>query len=139
MRLIGDKMALFGFGGLNGLLLEFTTPDKINPMTIFATSGVLAAAAGIAELLNSERPFNTRNALGSLLNSGLLGIGVAMGWYHWFLSKGLVFALMATCLFVGFGGLPIATQARRLIGAWFGRWFLPPTPPPPTTENKDAK
>lgn len=116
-------LALFGVGGLATLFVEWATPEKISPVVIFIVSGLLASSAGIGELLASERPFNARNIASAVFNCGLLGVGVSMVWHSYFAGKGMLFILMGTCLFIGYGGLPITVAARKNLGKWIGKYI----------------
>lgn len=78
--------------------------DGWTPLIIFASSFGIAALSGLAALLRS--PANELTALritSSVLNSGLLGLGISLLWYIQ-LQENLYF-LVGVCAIAGLGGM----------------------------------
>lgn len=75
----------------------------INIYGVFASSFIVAALAGLAALLRSGSKISLLGIISSLLNSGLLGLGISLIWYTRFRDN-LCF-LVGICLMAGLGGM----------------------------------
>ena len=62
----------------------------------------LSAVAGVASLLRSPNTISRRTIISSVLNSGLLGLGIGLVWLLTFREN--PYALVGTCLLFGLGG-----------------------------------
>jgi hypothetical protein len=72
----------------------------------FVTFGV-AALAGIASLLRSNKPADVRSCLTVALNSGLFGAGLAMFWYEWWGGAEKPALMVGASVIAGLGGLAL--------------------------------
>lgn len=77
--------------------------DTVSPIGVFAASFCLSGFAGLAALLRSGKPLNLLNVFSSLLNSGLLGLAMAMVWYMRFQEN--IYFLVGVCVLAGLGGM----------------------------------
>lgn len=88
-----------------------TTED----VAVFAGAAVLAALAGLASLLRSDAEITSKRVVSSLLNSGILGLGISLLWYAKFQDN--VYFLIGLCVVAGLGGMTtvdmVISAARR--------------------------
>ena len=88
-----------------------------NSTAVFAASFLTAALGGLAALLRSNEPVNRAAVSKATLNSGLLGLGLSLGWYQTYSEN--PFFLVGICLLTGLGGSPsldlILEVVRRLV------------------------
>ena len=82
------------------------------PTQIFLYSSVFAALAGIAAMLRSEKKLTVVGIISSLMNSGLLGLGISLLWYNKF-SENLYF-LVGVCVMAGLGGMTTVDLALKI-------------------------
>ncbi len=75
-----------------------TTED----LAVFAGAGILSALAGLASLLRSNVDLTRKKVASALLNSGILGVGIALLWYTKFQEN--VYFLIGLCVVAGLGG-----------------------------------
>ena len=71
---------------------------------IFLIAAMVSALAGVAALLRTKQVITAYNLLGALLNSGLLGLCVALLWYKKFIDN--PYFLVGICVLAGLGGMP---------------------------------
>lgn len=77
--------------------------DEIAPITVFLSSFGVAATAGLAALLRSNKKLTFVSVFSSLLNSGLLGLGISLLWYTKFRDN--IYFLVGVCVLAGLGGM----------------------------------
>jgi len=102
-----------------------------NPLLIFASSFGLASCAGLAALLRSGRPPTPLQVANAMLNSGLLGLGLALLWYERFRDN--IYALVGMTVLAGMGGASFVDLALALVRTFLVR-ALPPQPDRSTRE-----
>lgn len=73
------------------------------PTTLFLAC-LVSGLAGLAALLRSGKPLTWLGVLSAFLNSGLLGLGLAMVWATQFQET--PHTLVGICVLVGLGGMP---------------------------------
>lgn len=77
--------------------------EEINPIGVFVSSFGVSAFAGLAALLRSGNKLTRIGVISALLNSGLLGLAIALLWYTKF--QGNIYFLIGTCVLSGLGGM----------------------------------
>jgi hypothetical protein len=70
---------------------------------VFAASFGVSGFAGLAALLRSGNQLTSKSVISAGLNSGLLGLGVCLVWYHQYVND--VHMLLGLCLLSGLGGM----------------------------------
>jgi len=70
---------------------------------VFITAFLVAGFSGLASLLRSEDEVKFRNISKYFLNSGILGLAVAMLWYNSYIET--PFFLLGLCIVVGLTGI----------------------------------
>lgn len=76
--------------------------EHANPIYVFVSSFFLASFAGGAALLRSGAPLNWKSVLSSTLNSGLIGLAIALLYITQF-GDNVYFLIGSACL-AGMGG-----------------------------------
>lgn len=76
--------------------------DKLNPIHVFISAFGVSSFAGLAALLRAGKPINVVAVFSAILNSGLLGLALALLWYHKFQDN--VYFLIGICVLAGLGG-----------------------------------
>jgi len=88
-----------------------------NSTAVFTASFLTAALGGLAALLRSNEAVTKTAVSKATLNSGLLGLGLALVWYQTYSEN--PFFLIGICLLTGLGGSPsldlILEVVRRLV------------------------
>ncbi len=110
-------------------------PEALSPIGVFVASFGVSAFAGLAALLRSGVPLNWKVASTSLLNSGCLGLGIALVWYNAYQDN--IYFLVGVCLLSGLGGMTtiefVLDAVRR-----FSVGFLPGSRKQEEAEKKDV-
>lgn len=76
--------------------------EQANPIYIFISAFGVSSFAGLAALLRTGKPINMIAIFSAILNSGLLGLALALLWYHKFQDN--VYFLIGICVLAGLGG-----------------------------------
>lgn len=79
--------------------------DKLSPITLFTTAFVISALAGVAALLRSTKELTVRMVVSAILNSGALGLGLALLLFTYF--KENTWFLLGLCILAGLGGMTV--------------------------------
>lgn len=75
----------------------------MEPMKVFASIFLLAAVGGVAALLRSKTRITARLVISACLNSGLIGLVIALIWYSQYKDTNLWF-LIGISVLAGLGG-----------------------------------
>ena len=78
-------------------------PDRLDPVTLFVTAFTISAMAGVAALLRTNKSLTIRIVASAALNSGALGMGIALVLFTVF--KENTWFLLGLCLLAGLGGM----------------------------------
>lgn len=73
-----------------------------SPLGVFISSFGVAAFAGVAALLRGGSKVTTTGLASAVMNSGLVGLGISLLWYHKFQDN--VYFLIGVCVLAGLGG-----------------------------------
>lgn len=76
--------------------------EKINPLTVFLSAFGVSSFAGLAALLRAGKEVNKVSVISAILNSGFLGLAIALLWYTKFQDN--VYFLIGICVLAGLGG-----------------------------------
>jgi hypothetical protein len=92
------------FSGLLAVTLGINESSKgiIEPVKVFAVSFGVSSLAGLAALLRAGKPISWLSVMSSILNSGLMGLCIALLWYTKFQDN--VYFLVGVCVLAGLGG-----------------------------------
>jgi hypothetical protein len=89
---------------------------------VFLAAFAVSALAGMANLLRGNVPVTLKAVASYSLNSGMLGLGVALLWYSQFREN--IHFLVGLCVLAGLGGMATVDFAtggvRKLMGALLG-------------------
>ena len=77
--------------------------EPLSPFGVFVASTLVAGLSGLATLLRSATPLTTKLVVSSLLNSGMLGLGISLIWYARFADNTAF--LVGICVLSGLGGM----------------------------------
>lgn len=83
--------------------------DKINPLYVFLSAFGVSSFAGLAALLRAGKEVNGIAVLSAVLNSGMLGLAIALVWYHKFQDN--IYFLIGICVLAGLGGATLVDFA----------------------------
>lgn len=116
--------------------------DGSAALSVFISAFGVASFAGLAALLRSGESLTAVRVLSSLLNSGLLGLGIALLWYHQFQDN--IYFLVGVCLVAGLSGMATVDfilQALRQFGFSMltGGRFVAPAPNQPSQPEQPAE
>lgn len=87
--------------------------DKINPIYVFLSAFGVSSFAGLAALLRAGKQVNGIAVLSAVLNSGMLGLCIALIWYNKFQDN--IYFLIGICVLAGLGG---ATLVDFMVAAF---------------------
>jgi hypothetical protein len=76
--------------------------DRLNPIYVFVSAFGVSSFAGLAALLRGGKQVTIIAVLSAVLNSGLLGLAIALVWYNKFQDN--VYFLIGICVLAGLGG-----------------------------------
>src|SRR5687768_16849941 len=76
--------------------------DKLNPIYVFLSAFGVSSFAGLAALLRAGKQVDLIATASATLNSGLLGLAIALVWYHKFQDN--IYFLIGICVLAGLGG-----------------------------------
>ena len=86
---------------------------------VFLYAFAISAFCGIAWLLRSSQPINIRTFLSALLNSGMLGIVVALLWFQYYSES--TYFLLGICGLAGIGGVTIVDKLSSVVTDIFAK------------------
>ena len=95
--------------------MESKAMDDPDPLKIFSAAGGIASFAGLAALLRSGRPLNYRSVATAVLNSGILGLAMAMLWFTYWRDN--IYFLVGLCALAGLGGVNMVEFALAVLKA----------------------
>jgi hypothetical protein len=85
--------------------------------SLFAAAFVVSALGGLAALLRSGRPLTRKAVASYTLNSGIVGLGIALVWFHRLRDE--LELLVGLCVVAGLGGMESVGVMREV-----GRRFI---------------
>jgi uncharacterized membrane-anchored protein len=87
--------------------------EKLNPIYVFVSAFGVSSFAGLAALLRAGKQVNSVAILSAVLNSGMLGLAIALVWYNKFQDN--IYFLIGICVLAGLGG---ATLVDFMVAAF---------------------
>jgi hypothetical protein len=79
--------------------------DQLDPLRVFISSFGVSSFAGLAALLRSGKTISVLSVFSAMLNTGLVGLAIALIWYHRFRGNDEnVYFLIGVCVLAGLGG-----------------------------------
>lgn len=79
--------------------------EKMNPLWVFISAFGVSSFAGLASLLRAGKQVNALAVFSAILNSGMLGLGIALVWYTKFQDN--IYFLIGVCVLAGLGGVTV--------------------------------
>lgn len=76
---------------------------QMSPVGLFIACFALTAFAGLAALLRLPAPLTIKSVASSVLNCGLLGLGISLLWYTQFQQN--TYFLVGACVILGLSGM----------------------------------
>lgn len=76
--------------------------EHTTPWGVFLSAASLSSFAGLASLLRSGAKLTVGTVFSAALNSGLLGLGIALLWYTKYQDN--IYFLIGVCVLAGLGG-----------------------------------
>lgn len=104
--------------------------DKDSNLATLISIGVLSSLGGLASLLRSGKNINPREVFAALLNSGLIGIVIALLWWNKFGHDNLYFLVGVSGL-AGIGGASVIDLAVQ----WYAQKFFGASPNQPKGDD----
>ena len=89
--------------------------DKLDPIKAFLAVFSISSFAGLAALLRSGRKLDARAVASSMLNSGLLGLGIGFLWWKYYSGEQNVWFLFGVSLLAGLGGTTMVDFAVQVM------------------------
>ena len=90
-------------------------PEHLHALSVFASAFGVSACAGLATLLRFAKKLSKLSVLSALLNSGLLGLSIALIWYQNYRDEKNVYSLIGFCVLAGMGGSSVTDLAFSLL------------------------
>lgn len=78
--------------------------EHIHALSVFASAFSVSACAGLATLLRFAKKVSKLSVASAILNSGLLGLAIALIWYQNYREEKNVYSLVGFCVLAGMGG-----------------------------------
>lgn len=92
--------------------------NEQNPMAVFLSAFGVSSFAGLAALIrNGKRP-TRMDIFSAMLNSGLIGLALAMLWFHKFQDN--IYFLIGITILAGLGGATMVDFVLTLFRAYLG-------------------
>ncbi len=86
--------------------------DRLNPIYVFLSAFGVSSFAGLAALLRAGKQVSLLSIFSAVLNSGMLGLAIALVWYTKFQDN--IYFLIGICVLAGLGG---ATMVDFIVAA----------------------
>lgn len=88
----------------------------LEPISVFLAAFGTSSFAGLAALLRSGKQLSKMAIASAMLNAGLLGLVIAMVWWHQFSgSEENIYWLIGLCILSGLGGMTVIDFALQLL------------------------
>lgn len=78
--------------------------EHVHALSVFASAFGAASFAGLATLLRFARRISRLSVVSAMLNSGFLGLAIALIWYQNYREAKNVYGLIGICVVAGMGG-----------------------------------
>jgi predicted membrane protein len=80
-------------------------PTQLDPLRIFASAFAVSSFAGLAALLRSGKSVSILSVCSAMLNTGMVGLAIALLWYTKFKgSEENIYFMIGLCVLAGLGG-----------------------------------
>jgi hypothetical protein len=86
----------------------YMVDEYLHALAIFASAFGVASFAGLATLLRFARKLSGILVASAMLNSGFLGLAIALIWYQNYLKAENVPGLLGICVLAGMGGSTVS-------------------------------
>lgn len=78
--------------------------EQFHALSVFASAFGAASFAGLATLLRFARKLSKLSIVSAMMNSGVLGLAIALIWYQNYREAQNVYGLIGICVMAGMGG-----------------------------------
>lgn len=78
--------------------------EDLDPLRTLACAFSVSSFAGLARELRSGRRMSKLAVLSTILNTGLVGGGIACYWLTYYRNEGTLYFMILVCLLAGMGG-----------------------------------
>ena len=78
--------------------------EHLHAVSVFLSAFGAASFAGLATLLRFARKISRLSVVSAMLNSGFLGLAIALIWYQNYRDAKNVYGLIGICVIAGMGG-----------------------------------
>lgn len=89
--------------------------ENIHALSVFVSAFGASSFAGLATLLRFARKLSTLTVVSAMLNSGFLGLAIALIWYQNYRQAENVYGLIGVCVLSGMGGSTLTDLALSLL------------------------
>lgn len=96
---------------------DMLSEETIFSLSIFTASFGCAAFAGLATLLRFASKLTRLKVISTMLNSGFLGLAIALLWFRQFEESKNIYGLVGICVLSGMGGSTLTDALISLLGA----------------------
>ena len=96
--------------------------NQLDPLWLFVLAFIIAAMAGVATVLRTVEKITVRVILSAILNSGALGLCIALILFTW--CKDNTWFLLGLCLLAGLGGMTALGFLLMIVRVFLGRGGL---------------
>lgn len=78
--------------------------ENIISLSVFASAFGVSACAGLATLLRFSKKLSKLSVSSAMLNSGFMGLAIALIWYQNYREAANIHGLIGVCVLAGMGG-----------------------------------
>lgn len=89
--------------------------EQLHALLVFASAFGAASFAGLATLLRFARRISKLSVISAMLNSGFLGLSIALIWYQNYRDAKNVYGLIGICVMAGMGGSTLTDLLLSLL------------------------
>jgi hypothetical protein len=89
--------------------------EQLHALLVFASAFGAASFAGLATLLRFARRISKLSVISAMLNSGFLGLAIALIWYQNYRDAKNVYGLIGICVMAGMGGSTLTDLLLSLL------------------------
>ena len=94
--------------------------SKYNALHVLFSAFGISSFAGLASLLRSDKEITVRMVVSAMLNSGILGLVIALLWYNYYEGKGNIYFLLGVSGLAGIGGMSMLDFVVETLNGKFG-------------------
>jgi hypothetical protein len=89
--------------------------EALHSLSVISSAFGVAAFAGVATLLRFAKKISKLAVISAMLNSGFLGLAIALIWYQNYRQAENIFGLIGICVLAGMGGSTVTDLLISLL------------------------